>query len=91
MVALLCLCLTTYFVHHAIAGRHGLWARSRLIERSVALEREIRALEAVRLRLERDVRLLDAADPDIIDEWARHLLAFAHPQDRIIVLRRPKP
>jgi hypothetical protein len=32
--------------------------------------------------------LLDAADPDLVDEIARDLLGFAHPEDRIIAVRR---
>ena len=51
-----CFCLTAYFGYHTIQGRHGLDARSRLIERSAALEREIGALETVRARLEREMR-----------------------------------
>ncbi|MCZ7596308.1 MAG: hypothetical protein M5U16_16540 [Hyphomicrobium sp.] len=60
---LLCLGLTAYFVHHAINGRHGFEARSRLIERSALLEFEIKSLEAVRAKLERDVALLAAENP----------------------------
>lgn len=90
-VSLLAICLTTYFGYHAIEGRHGLAAHSRLIERSNALEHEIRALEAVRSRLQREVRLLDldAPDPDYVDEIARRLLGFAHPRDRILVTTQP--
>lgn len=87
-VALLALCLTTYFVYHAIEGRHGLAARSRLIERSIALEREIGALETVRSRLEREIRLLDRPDTDYVDELARSMLGFAHPDDRLTLTTR---
>ena len=55
------------------------------------VEREIRALEAVRLRLERETKLLDEErpDPDFIEEQARLLLGFANPGDRLIVTRSP--
>src|SRR6185503_13991856 len=68
LVSLLCLLALAYFVYHAIVGKRGLEARSRLIERSRQLEPEIGRLEALRARLERDVRLLDIRDPDIVEE-----------------------
>jgi cell division protein FtsB len=88
-VLLLCLGLTAYFAHHAVYGRHGLEARSRLIERSALLEFEIKSLEAVRAKLARDVALLspERPDPDMIDEIAREVLGFAHPDD--FVASRP--
>jgi cell division protein FtsB len=88
-VLLLCLGLTAYFAHHAIYGRHGLETRSRLIERSALLEFEIKSLEAVRAKLERDVALLspEKPDPDIVEEIAREVLGFVHPDD--LVVARP--
>ncbi len=86
---LLCLGLTAYFVHHAINGRHGFEVRSRLIERSALLEFEIKSLEAVRAKLERDVALLalQKPDPDLVEEIAREMLGFVRPADQ--VLTRP--
>jgi cell division protein FtsB len=85
-VLLLCLGLTAYFAHHAIYGRHGLEARSRLIERSALLEFEIKSLEAVRAKLVHDVVLLtpDKPDKDLVEEAAREVLGFAHPDDFIV-------
>lgn len=87
-MSLLCLGLTTYFVHHAISGKHGLEVRSRLMERSRVLERDSRALEAVRARLARDVAALSPTDPDLdlIDELARDTLGVAHPNERVVLL-----
>ena len=85
LVSLFCLFALVYFAYHAIVGKRGLEARSRLIERSRQLEPEIERLEAVRARLEREVRLLDARDPDIIEELAIELLGFARPGDRVVV------
>lgn len=84
---IVCLCLAAYFGHHTIQGRHGLEARSRLISRASMLAEEIRALEGVRSRLERDVALLNetSPDPDLIEETARTLLGFARPNERILV------
>ena len=88
-VLLLCLGMTAYFAHHAISGRHGLEARSRLTERSDLLEFEIKSLEAVRAKLERDVALLapERADGDIVEEIARDVLGFVHPDDRVVTRR----
>jgi len=85
LVSLVCLGALAYFAHHAIKGKRGLEARSRLIERSRVLEPQIARLEAARTRLERDVRLLNARDPEIIEELAIEVLGFARPGDRIIV------
>jgi cell division protein FtsB len=91
-VLLLCLSLTAYFAYHAIHGRHGLGVRQRLIERSTLLEFEIKTLEAVRAKLEHDVALLtpDLPDPDIVEELAREVLGFTHPDDRVVP-HRPAP
>jgi cell division protein FtsB len=56
-----------------------------LIERSRVLEPEIARLEAQRTALERDVRLLNARDPDLIEELAAELLGFAHPDERVVI------
>jgi cell division protein FtsB len=88
-VLLTSLCATAYFAHHAIHGRHGLEARSALIERADLLEFEIRSLETVRSRLRHDVALLTRhqPDPDFIEEIARDVLGYVHPDDRVIVTR----
>ena len=86
LVSLFCLCALGYFAYHAIVGKRGLEARSRLIERSRQLEPEIARLEAIRAHLEREVRLLDAADPDIIEELAIELLGFVRTGDRVVIL-----
>ena len=88
-VLLLCLSLTAYFVYHAINGRHGFEARSRLIERSALLEFEIKSLEAVRAKLQRDVALLTPAkpDPDLVEEISREVLGFVRPDDQVVTQR----
>jgi cell division protein FtsB len=85
LVSLFCLLALSYFAYHAIVGKRGLEARARLIERSRELGPEIKRLETVRSRLERDVRLLDAADPDIVEELAIELLGFVRPGDRVVL------
>ena len=86
LVSLFCVCGLGYFAYHAIVGKRGLEARSRLIERSRQLELEIARLEARRASLEQEVRLIDAADPDIVEELAIEVLGFARPRDRVVVL-----
>jgi len=85
---LLCTSLTAYFAYHAIYGRHGFVARTKLIERSALLEFEIRSLESVRARLERDVALLgsEPPDPDLVDEIAREVFGFLRTDERVILM-----
>lgn len=89
LVLLFSLSATAYFSHHAIHGRHGLEARSALIERADLIEFEIRSLETVRARLRHDVALLspDVPDPDLVEEIARDVLGYVHPADRVITTR----
>jgi len=86
MVLLVCIGLMTYFVYHAISGRHGLEARGRLQLRVVTLERQLASLEAVRRTLKRNIALLDPKnlDPDMLDEQARRILSFSHPDELIL-------
>jgi cell division protein FtsB len=88
-VLLICACLIGYFGYHAIQGKHGLDARSRLIDRSSTLERDIRGLETVLATLEREVALLSEARPDAdyVEELARDILGFARPDERILIER----
>ena len=89
-VLLIALGLAVYFGYHTIQGRHGLEARSSLINRASVLDTEIRALEAVRSRIERETALLSESNPDadFVEEIARDMLGFAKPGERIIVVRR---
>jgi len=93
LVLLGCLSMTAYFVHHTITGKHGLEARSRLVERSKALEREIAGLDAVHAELMRDVLLLrpDPPHPDLIEEIATGVLGMARPGDRIVLVGSDVP
>ena len=87
-VLLACLMSTAYFAYHARYGRHGLDARAELTERAALLEFEIRSLDTVRAKLERDVALLSPEVPnsDLVEETARDVLGYVHPADRIIPL-----
>ena len=91
LVSLFCLLALGYFAYHAIVGKRGLEARERLVERSRQLEPQIKRLEAERARLERDVRLLNAGDADLIEELSIELLGFVRPGDRVVVAPAPPP
>ncbi len=86
---LACLSSSAYFAYHALRGRHGLAARNQLIERAGLLEFEIKSLEAVRSKLERDVALLapELANPDMVEEIARDVLGYVHPRDLLVADR----
>lgn len=86
LVLLGCCALTAYFAHHAVYGKHGLEAQSRLIDRAAGLERSIGSLETVRAGLKRHVGLLVAEPParDIVEEIAQRDLGFAYPGDVLV-------
>lgn len=85
-----CLALIGYFAYHLIVGERGLGARERIETRITMLQGELNGLKAVRAQLERDVALLRAEklDPDMLDERARAILNFAHPNDLVIMDRK---
>ena len=89
LVLLACLSATAYFAYHARYGRHGFEARGQLLERTALLDFEIKSLNTVRSKLERDVALLtpELPNPDIVEEIAREVLGYVHPNDRIVPLR----
>ena len=66
------------------------WLVNRLLERASLLEFEKRSLEAVRAKLDRDVALLTPELPqhDIVEELAREMLGFVHPEDRVITPKK---
>jgi cell division protein FtsB len=80
-----------YFGYHLQIGEHGLKARADLESRKEVLEGELAGLDVVKQRLERDVALLrpESLDPDMLDERARALLNLAHPDDLVMMKRRP--
>lgn len=89
LVLLACCSATAYFAYHAIYGRHGLRARAELSERSALLDFELRSLTTVRTKLEHDVALLtpELPNPDLVEEIARDVLGYVHPEDRIVAVQ----
>ena len=87
---LVCLGLLVYFSYHLIVGDYGMEARTRFQTQVKTTEGELKGLQAVRERLDRDVALMRAnkLDPDMLDERARMILNFSHPGD-IVIMDKP--
>jgi len=87
-ITLTCFGFLGYFAYHLFAGNHGL---ERLESEVKLLNAELKGLEAVRGRLDRDVALMraDELDPDMLDERARAVLNFSHPNDIVIMNKNP--
>jgi len=81
--------LIGYFGVNAFTGNHGLKAKQDLDLQIAELTRERDRLKADRAQWDRRVALLRSAslDPDMLDERARGLLEYVHPND-ITLLRR---
>jgi cell division protein FtsB len=85
-IQLLGACLAGYFVYHAVEGERGLLAWLRVHHELRAAEEELQQTGADRLALERRVAQLNSSslDPDMLDERARAMLNFSHPDDVVI-------
>jgi len=81
--------LIGYFGVNAYTGNHGLKAQQSLEVQMEHLTRELARLKAKRARWERHVKLLqaDRIDPDMLDERARALLDYVHPNDVTLLLK----
>jgi cell division protein FtsB len=81
--------LVAYFGWHAVQGEHGLLARNDLSSQVAEAEARLEALRSEREGLEARVELLspDGIDRDMLDERARAMLNYTHPDDVVIFLR----
>jgi cell division protein FtsB len=81
--------LIGYFGVHAYTGAHGLKAKQDLSQQMDELSRELARLKRERASWEHRVSLLraDRLDPDMLDERARAMLDYAHPNDLVLMLR----
>lgn len=75
-----------YFTYHIFQGDRGIIAYLRLQQTVAANEKERATQQALREQLERRVYLLrpDSLDVDLLEERARAVLNYAHP-DEIVV------
>lgn len=94
-VPVVCACAVAYFGFHALQGDHGLITYLRYGQYIGSLQAEYDQTLKVRENLEHRVSLLrsKSLDPDLLEERARDVLGFAHPNDRVIYLDQipPKP
>jgi cell division protein FtsB len=85
--------LVLYFAYHAFAGEQGLgrWSDSQiqLEDRKADLAR----LEAEITRLKVDIKRLTpgSVDPDLVEALAREKLAFAYPEEIVLLVSQAAP
>jgi cell division protein FtsB len=79
--------LIGYFGVNAYTGAHGLKAKQDLAQQMDELSRELARLKIERATWEHRVSLLraDRLDPDLLDERARAMLDYAHPNDLVLM------
>ena len=77
-----------YFGYHAVQGDRGLVAWWKLRYELEQAQAELQDASAQRDMLEHRVSLLrpESLDPDMLEERARMMLGFIHPDDRIVPL-----
>jgi cell division protein FtsB len=82
-----------YFGFSAYTGAHGLKAKQDLSQQQATLMGDIERTRAERVALEGKVSLLraDKLDPDMLDERARAMLNYLHPNDVTIMLKPQAP
>jgi cell division protein FtsB len=85
--------LIGYFGVNAFSGNHGLNAKQDIEQQIGALSSELAKLQVERKQWERRVALLKSRglDPDMLDERARALLDYVHPNDLTLMLPPPRP
>ena len=87
-------CLAGYFVYHAVQGDRGIVAWMQLNQQIRVAEDELAKTDAERQEMEQRVALLSntSLDLDMLEERARVMLNFAHPDDLVIFLKaQPEP
>jgi cell division protein FtsB len=79
-------CVLAYFFYHLIQGDRGILAWQKLEAQLALQEKELAHLEDSHERLDKKVQLLRShVCPDLLDEQAKTILGYAHPNDRIIL------
>jgi cell division protein FtsB len=83
--------LIGYFGVNAFSGDHGLKAKLDIEQQIASLSSELSHLQVERGQWERRIALLKSnrIDPDMLDERARSLLDYAHPNDLTLMLVGP--
>lgn len=87
-LAIIGICLSFYFSYHMISGGRS-YFRLMALERNVErLNDQYESLHKERVALENKVAMMrpGSIDPDLLEERARVMLGFQHP-DELIVIR----
>ena len=84
--------LIGYFGVNAYSGNHGIKDKQDIDRQIAALTTELHGLQIERAQWERRVALLksNGLDPDMLDERARELLDYAHPNDLTLMFDTPR-
>lgn len=84
-------CLAGYFVYHAIQGDRGILAWMQINQQIKTAQAELATTDAERAAMEQRVALLSntSLDLDMLEERARVMLNFSHPDDLVIFMRSP--
>ena len=84
--------LIGYFGVNAFGGNHGLKAKQDLELQIATLSTELGQLKLERKQSERRIALLKSRglDPDMLDERARALLDYAHPNELTLMFDPPQ-
>jgi len=82
-------CVVLYFAYHAVQGDRGIRSLLDYESRVEKTKLQLAQIKAQRERLEHRVYLLrsDSLDPDLLEERARAVLNFAHPDEIAIILK----
>ena len=85
---LLGVCAVVYFGYHALQGERGVMTLLQLERRVDQAAVDLRAVEAERDALERNVQLMrpTSLDRDMLEERARVVLNYTRP-DEIVIMR----
>jgi cell division protein FtsB len=88
----LAICAVAYFAYHAVQGDRGLIALWHLSQRIEVARVQLGETSRQRSVLAHRVKLLNRSslDPDMLDERARVMLNYGHPNETVI-FRRPTP
>ncbi|MBO6781852.1 MAG: septum formation initiator family protein [Alphaproteobacteria bacterium] len=84
--------LLAYFSYHMVQGEQGVLSLLQLKTKVAQAEALHAGLRAERRELETRVALLrpDNLDPDMVEERARVMLNFAHPDEVVILQENPR-
>lgn len=81
-------CIAGYFIYHAVQGDRGILAWLRVNQQLEQAHQQFEATSAQRAALEQRVALLSnsSLDLDMLEERARVMLNFSHPDDVVVFL-----